>query len=156
MNGTTGVVEDVVWAPGCTRSDLPLAVLVACPTYTGPTLWRTAPSVDHPMGVPIIPFTPLKAMFELKSKTLVRPQLPLRLAWAVTVHKSQGLTLDLVRISLGSKEFCLGLTFIALSRAKSLDKLLLVDQVDYSHVKNLGGKGLQYRQQNIARRYPSQ
>lgn len=154
MNGATGIVEDVVWAEGANRSDLPLAVLVSCPTYTGPTLWRTAPSLQHPDGIPIVPITALKSTFEIKSKSLARTQLPLRLAWAVTVHKSQGLTLDSARIGLGRNEFCSGLTFVALSRAKSLDKLLLVDQVNYDRVKNLGGRSLQYRLQDMSRRYP--
>ncbi|KAI0820315.1 hypothetical protein BC628DRAFT_1277134, partial [Trametes gibbosa] len=79
----------------------------------------------------IVPITPLKAFFEHRTKTLARTQLPLRLAWAVTVHKSQGLTLDLVRIGLGSREFCTGLTFVALSRATALNRLLFIDEVSY-------------------------
>ena len=47
-------------------------------------------------------------------------QLLLRLAWAVTVHKSQGLTLSRIRIGLGKSEFCSGLTFVAFSRVKNL------------------------------------
>ena len=71
------------------------------------------------------------------------------------VLKSQGLTLESAQIGLGTKEFCSGLTFVALPRAKALDKLMLVDQVTYDRVKNLGGKGLQNRLQDFARRYPS-
>ncbi|KAI0744669.1 hypothetical protein C8Q76DRAFT_577139, partial [Earliella scabrosa] len=108
--------------------------LVSCPTYTGPTMWRTPPSDQHPMGIPIVPITPFKATFELKSKNLSRTQLPLRLAWAVTVHKSQGLMLNSVQIGLGGKEFCSGLTFVTLLRAKALDNLILVNKVDYDRV----------------------
>ena len=52
-------------------------------------------------------------------------QIPLRLAWAITVHKSQGMTLDAARIDL-RRAFVEGMGYVALSRVKRLDSLELV------------------------------
>lgn len=51
-------------------------------------------------------------------------QIPLRLAWAITVHKSQGMTLDAARIDL-RRAFVEGMGYVALSRVKNLDNLYL-------------------------------
>lgn len=51
-------------------------------------------------------------------------QIPLRLAWAITVHKSQGMTLDAARIDL-RKAFVEGMGYVALSRVKDINNLYL-------------------------------
>ena len=60
-------------------------------------------------------------------------QLPLRIAWAVTIHKSQGLTFDKVIIDAGSA-FAFGQVYVALSRCRTLDGISLSTPIQLSSV----------------------
>ena len=62
--------------------------------------------------------------------------IPLKLAWAITVHKSQGQTFDGVSINL-NQAFVPGLGYVALSRAKTLDSIVLAGSYSYLSPKAL-------------------
>ena len=65
-------------------------------------------------------------------KDVYRKQIPLRLAWAITIHKAQGSTLDCALIDIGTNTFEFGQAYVALSRVRSLDSLYIHDFADDS------------------------
>jgi len=56
-------------------------------------------------------------------------QYPLRLAWAITIHKSQGMTFERVVINLGRGAFAAGQVYVALSRCTTLDGIVLKSNI---------------------------
>jgi hypothetical protein len=78
------------------------------------------------LGGPKIEANPVEWQIAEEGKVLAKiTQIPLRLAWAITIHKSQGMSLDTVEIDL-SKSFEVGMGYVALSRVRSLDGLSIL------------------------------
>ena len=116
-NGATGVVIDIVFETNTQPPDLPIAVIVKFKDYTGPSFCS-----DNNACVPICPIT---VRTEVLGKQYERQQLPLCLAWAITDHKSQGLTLELAWIDLGKSERVAGLSYVAISRVRNLSNCVI-------------------------------
>ena len=82
-------------------------------------------------GNPIVKFlsgrtiTVRPATWELEEVT--REQIPLRVAYAVTIHKAQGASLDSALVDVGTNTFEYGQAYVALSRARSLDALFIYE-----------------------------
>lgn len=99
---------------------------------------RVKISDDHTnkiVSVPIEEWENIKYEYDDESqelKTIVvgkLKQYPLRLAWAVTIHKSQGMTFSKVRIDFTKSPFAHGQTYVALSRCRTLEGLLLTKRI---------------------------
>ena len=95
---------------------MPVLMLVDFPNYTGPKF------LDEPTVVPFSKFT-FSADFD---HNVTRTQFPFHLGYGITIHKSQGATLDKVKVNLGPREFSMGLTNVALTRTKSYRDLAIV------------------------------
>lgn len=107
-NGTRCVIESIVE---------PMSGLVA----TGGVIVRVK-NIADPVHVPYV-------VFEIEDECLIykRYQIPLKIAYAITIHKVQGMTLDSLCTNINSGIFCAGQTYVALSRCKTLDNLYLLD-----------------------------
>ena len=128
---------------------MPIAVMVQFDRYSGPTF---------PDGT--VPITPLRRCWSSSGGQCSRLQLPLKLAWAVTIHKSQGLTLDKVVVDVGKREFSTGLTFVACSRVRQLQDLIFSQPFPYQRLSSLSNncrlKERQAEDQRLRSLQPSQ
>ena len=61
-------------------------------------------------------------------------QIPLILSWAITIHKAQGMSLEMVRTDIGNSIFEYGQAYVVLSRIKNLSGLSLIN-IDYNKIK---------------------
>ncbi|WRT69352.1 uncharacterized protein IL334_006336 [Kwoniella shivajii] len=132
VNGSTGTVVDF----------MTLSEAKAAEIY--PPANNSGSNPDQKVAWPVVEFVPSKyASGRLAKKVIIpqmqvdvlnawgspeatRHQIPLILAWALTIHKSQGQTLERVKIDLNNI-FVEGQTYVAISRAVSLDTLQIMN-----------------------------
>ena len=132
VNGACGVIDAILKPEHHSKT---CVLMVNFPKYRGPLLSTDAPTV--------VPITHIR--------TPRFTGVPLTLAWAITIHKAQGMTMDRVTIDLGQKEFATGMTFVALSRAKRFDgiRLLPFDWNRLDRIRN--GKHVEARRAKFRR-----
>ena len=136
-NGATGTVIDFIFKNNHQPPDLPIAVVVQFEDYRGPSF-----SDNHPSCVPICPIT---VTAQTEHGFHERQQLPLRLAWALTIHKSQGLTLPRAWIDIGKSERTAGVSYVAISRVKTISSCV-IEPMTYERLTSLkSSANLQFR-----------
>ena len=101
-NGANGYVKYIVYDEDKEPPKLPAFVLVYFPQYTGPSF--------HPKEEKIVPIAPVQRKWYVSSAEYSRRMIPLTPSYAITIHKSQGQTLNKIILNLGDKEFASGLT----------------------------------------------
>jgi len=104
---------------------------------------KFSPSVS---GTPfLVPIVPITMSVHNGNSIHERQQLSLKLAWALTIHKSQGLTLHKSWIDIGKSEATLGLTYVAISRVRDLSSLIL-EPMTFDRLGNIKkSNNLKYR-----------
>ena len=136
-NGATGTVIDFIYADNHQPPDLPQAVIVKFDNYKGPSISKSISSC-----VPICPITVTSQSLDGMHE---RQQLPLKLAWAITIHKSQGLTLPKAWIDIGQTEKTAGISYVAISRVKTLGSCI-IEPMTFERLKGLRkSANLKYR-----------
>ena len=89
-------------------------------------------------------------MFEVPfdSKLVEVKYLPIKLAWAITIHSAQGMTIDALEVDLGSDIFAFGQAYTGLSRATSLKNVRITSVLSKSFTTS--PKVLEFFKQEIA------
>jgi ATP-dependent DNA helicase PIF1 len=136
-------IDKILFTPEQTpHTDLPALVMVAIPSYKGPTRWHTED------GTPIVPITPFIVQWKTKiQKSCSRVQYPLRIAYTMTIHKSQGMTLDKAVVDPGLQDICPGMLFVALSRVRQIGDLALSGMIGIDQLKR-GGDGMRFLEED--------
>ena len=124
VNGTVGTVVDI----GKTDSERAAAVWVELATG------ETVDVYPHTWDMFVFKFDSGRGAIDTETVGSFT-QYPLRLAWAVTIHKAQGKTFDRVILDIGSGTFAPGQLYVALSRCTSLEGLTLKRRLFPAHIK---------------------
>ena len=96
---------------------------------------------DDGRSVIVYPFTWEVFQFKLAEGMIISEpagtftQFPFRLAWAVTIHKSQGKTFDRVIIDIDKGTFAAGQMYVALSRCTSFEGIVLKTRIEKKHIR---------------------
>ena len=136
VNGIREDVVDTVWAHGEKAPTLPDSVVLRLEGHTEP-VWPSDPCYQG--CVPIAPFETSWSTTGDDRGHEIRHQVPLARCWSITIHMSQGKTMDKAVVDLGKSESTAGLTFVCLRRAKRLVDLL-IEPMTFERLFKLGSK----------------
>lgn len=114
VNGSIGTIRAIVYNNGKEPPEQPTYILVEFDSYNGPYFFERC-----------FPIIPHMHIWTKNGITHTLWQFPLTVAHAVTIYKSQGLTITCGTIDIGTREFAAGSTYVALSRFKSINNFML-------------------------------
>ncbi|KAI8416174.1 hypothetical protein FOFC_02483 [Fusarium oxysporum] len=149
-NGARGTVYDIGWAPGADPiQDSPCVIMMEFDKYNGPVFLTT------PDGKKIVPILLVERDFLIGATFCARTQFPLIVCYAITVHKSQSITEDMIVTDLSCQDFQTGLSYVAVSRVETLEGLMLEAPFDRNHLvygSPLDGMKMKMRDQELRKR----
>jgi hypothetical protein len=120
-----GTIYNITWVTRQDPSRMLSFLLIKIDEYITPEYQGCRPG-----KVSVFPVTRL---FDYQGVASSRTQFHLRLTFAITVHKNQGLTLSRVVLNLNQRDYCLGLAYVATSRVKHLNSLLFEGPFDFEY-----------------------
>ena len=117
VNGAMGYVEEIE------RNNIEANISLIYVKFDDPEIGKQFQNCSYQNAIPI---EPICQEFYCKGRVIIREQFPLIPAWACTIHKVQGASLDKVAVSIGNDVFEKGMAYVALSRVKELRGLYLL------------------------------
>ena len=142
VNGSLGTVRHIVYAPGTRPPSLPLYLLAEFDNNRGPYVYEN-----------LFPIVPIVRCWNDKDITRALKQFPLTLAYAMTIHKSQSLTIPKIKIDIGAKESAIRLTYVALSRVRELSDIVFVKSCNKDRYDAICKSKAYTDRQNFLRRW---
>ena len=114
-NASLGTVRAIIFDDNIVPPKPPRIILVQFDNYNEPCINGNMFPVEN-----------IVRSCEKYGRKILRYQFLLKLAYAITIHRSQGLTIPLAKMEIGGREFATGLTYILLSRVRKLSDLVFM------------------------------
>ena len=114
-NASLGTVRAIIFDNDIVPPVPPRFILVQFDNYNGPCVNGN-----------VFPVEIIVRSCEKYGRKILRYQFPLKLAYAITIHRSQGLTIPVAKMEIGNREFATGLTYVLLSRVRKLSDLVFM------------------------------
>ena len=132
VNGAQGTVEYIVFHEGAAppKVNLPAFLICRFPTYKGPSFM---PEISDCL----VPVFPVQRDWMSGQESYSRTASPLLLAYSMSIHRSQGCTMNRIMINIGDREFACGLTYTAVSRVRSLKDLAFYPFPNFDRIARL-------------------
>ena len=139
VNGAQGRVFrvfDIGWAESADPElDVPRVILVAFDNYTGPPFaLESGEACRDGEGKLAVPILQVRQDFTFRNNACSRKLFPLAVSYAITVHKSQGITLSQAVCDISEREFASGLSYVGVSRVSRLEGLMFDSPFSRSRV----------------------
>lgn len=147
VNGAMGTLYDLIWDEGVQDpfTTMPAITLVEMDDYHGPG----SINID---GVHVVPIAPTYHQWVIDGVVCTRTQFPFTLAFAITVHKCQGLTLPKVVLKFSRKDDTTGQSYVALSRVRAIENVVFDSGFSYDRFPKKPSVGAQGRMNDAANR----
>ena len=127
VNGLLGTIRGMLYNESITPPQQPYAILVEFDDFNGPYKQSN-----------LFPIRPIIRSWEKLGRIITRKQFPLKLSYASTIHRAQGLTLSIAAVDIGLKEFASGLSYVVISRVKKPTDIMFIKLYDKKRFDSIG------------------